>query len=87
MATHKSAVKTHRQELGRRARNRHHRTRLRTEVKRIRLALETGDAEAAQGLLRGTLSLIDHTVKLGAIHHNSAARAKSRLTRAVNKLT
>jgi small subunit ribosomal protein S20 len=86
MATHKSAVKRHRQEDQRRMRNRAHRTRLRSQVKRIRKALSDGDAEAARGLLPATLSLIDHTVKLGALHDNAAARTKSRLTRAVNKL-
>jgi small subunit ribosomal protein S20 len=86
MATHKSAVKKHRQEDQRRMRNRAHRTRLRSQVKRIRKALSDGDAEAARSLLPATLSLIDHTVKLGALHDNAAARSKSRLTRAVNKL-
>ena len=86
MATHKSAVKRHRQEDQRRMRNRAHRTRLRSQVKRIRKALSEGDAETARGLLPATLSLIDHTTKLGALHDNAAARTKSRLTRAVNKL-
>jgi len=67
-------------------RNRAQRTRLRSQVKRIRKALSDGDAEAARGLLTATLSLIDHTAKLGALHDNAAARTKSRLTRAVNKL-
>jgi small subunit ribosomal protein S20 len=86
MATHKSAVKRHRQEEQRRMRNRAHRTRLRSQVKRIRKALSEGDVEAARSLLPATLSLIDHTAKLGAVHDNSAARTKSRLTRAVNRL-
>lgn len=87
MASHKSAIKKHRQELKRRIRNRQHRTRLRTQVKKIREALQAGDAGAAQNLLPGTLFLIDRTVKLGVIHDNAGARTKSRLTRAVNKLT
>ena len=86
MANHKSAVKKFRQDLQRRARNRMHRTRLRSQVKKIRKAVEDGDAETARSLLPGTLSLIDHSAKLGVVHDNAAARTKSRITRAVNKL-
>ena len=86
MANHKSALKSYRQSLKNRARNRAHRTRLRSQVKTIRKALTDGDVETAKSLLPGTLSLIDHTAKLGAIHGNVASRTKSRLARAVNKL-
>ena len=86
MATHKSAIKRHRQEENRRMRNRHHRSKLRSQVKRIRKALQDGDTETAQSLLPSTLSLFDRSAKLGVIHDNAAARSKSRLTRAVNKL-
>ena len=86
MANHKSAEKRIRQDIRRRATNRMHRTRLRTQVKKIRRALDDGDAETARALLSGTLSLIDHSVKLGVVHDNAAARTKSRITRAVNKL-
>ena len=87
MANHKSAVKKIRQDIQRRATNRMHRTRLRSQVKKIRKALEDGDAETARGLLPGTLSLIDHSAKLGVVQDNAAARTKSRITRAVNKLS
>jgi small subunit ribosomal protein S20 len=86
MATHKSALKEHRQSLLRRQRNRYHRARVRTAVKRCRTAIAAGDSEQARNLLPGTLSLLDRTVKLGALHDNAAARTKSRLTRAVNRL-
>ncbi len=66
-------------------RNKHHRTGLRTKIKRIRKAIEAGDVETARGLLAATLSLIDRTAKLGIIHDNAAARTKSRITRAVNR--
>jgi len=86
MATHKSAIKEHRQSLDRRLRNRQHRSRLRGRVKAIRKAIEAGDAETARGLLPSTLALVDHTAKLGVIHDNAAARTKSRITRAVNRV-
>ena len=86
MANHKSATKEHRQSQDHRERNRSRRARLRTEIKRFRQALHEGDADAARTLLPGTLSLIDHTARHGAIHGNMAARTKSRLTRALNRL-
>ena len=85
MANHKSATKEHRQSLKRRARNRDHRSRLRTAVKKFRAALEAGDTETAGGLLPSTLALLDRTAKLGGIHDSAAARTKSRLTRALNR--
>lgn len=85
MATHKSAVKEHRQSEDRRMRNKHHRTGLRTKMKQIRKAIEAGDVETARGMLPETLSMIDRTAKLGVIHDNAAARTKSRITRAVNR--
>ena len=86
MANHKSAIKEHRQSVARRERNRFHRARLRTEIKRFRKMVAAGETEQARSMLPGTLSLIDRTAKHGAIENNAAARTKSRLTRALNRL-
>lgn len=86
MANHKSAIKQHRQDLKRRERNRFHRARLRTALKRCRKAIADGDAETAKGMLGTTLSMLDRISKVGAMHDNAVARTKSRLTRAVNAL-
>lgn len=85
MATHDSAIKRHRQSVKNRDRNRHHRTRLRSQVKKLRRALDGGDLETARGMLSATLKLVDHSAKLGVIHDNAAARTKSRLARAVQR--
>jgi small subunit ribosomal protein S20 len=85
MATHKSAIKQNRQDVKRRAQNRLHKTRVRSAVRNCRTAIAEGDAEKAQSLLTGTLSLLDRTVRAGAMHDNTAARTKSRLQRAVNQ--
>jgi small subunit ribosomal protein S20 len=87
MANHESAVKEHRRSLARRETNRRHRSRLRTAVKRLRQAVDAGDRETAVKLLPETLSIVDHSAKLGALHGNAADRTKSRLTRAVNRLS
>lgn len=87
MASHDSAIKKDRQDVQRRLRNRQHSSRLRSQVKKLRGAIDSGNASAAAGLLTETLSAIDHSAKLGVIHKNAASRSKSRLTRALGKLS
>ena len=86
MANHKSAIKKARQDQIRRLRNRGHRSRMATAVKKFRKAVAAGDVDTARSLLPGTLSILDRSAKLGVLHDNAAARSKSRLTRAFNKL-
>jgi small subunit ribosomal protein S20 len=52
---------------------------LRTEIKKIRLALEESDVETARAMLPGIASLIDRMVKKGIIHGNTGSRYMSRL--------
>ncbi|MDT5270842.1 MAG: small subunit ribosomal protein [Acidobacteriota bacterium] len=85
MPNHKSAEKRMRQNEKRRDINRSNRGRLRTGVKKLRAALESGDTGAAQELLPQTVSLIDKAVQKGVLHRNAAARYKSRLTGHVNE--
>jgi len=80
MPNHKSAEKRVRQNEKRRDINRGNRGRLRTGIKKLRAALEGGDAGSAQTLLPETVSLIDKAVQKGVLHRNAAARYKSRLT-------
>ncbi len=87
MASHKSAMKKHRRDERRRLRNRAHRSRLKTQVKRLRRALDAGDADSARQMLPATVALADQIAKLGVVHPNAAARIKSRLARALNRLT
>ncbi len=72
-----------RQSLKRRARNRSNLSRLKTQVKKLRSALEKADAAAARELLPETVAVIDRASKQGVLHDNAAARYKSRLTRQV----
>ena len=80
MPNHKSAEKRVRQSERRRLINRNNRTKLRGSIKKLRGALEGGDAKVAGGLLPITISEIDKAVRKGALHRNAAARHKSRLT-------
>ncbi|HLM58434.1 MAG TPA: 30S ribosomal protein S20 [Pyrinomonadaceae bacterium] len=85
MPNHKSAEKRMRQNEKRRVINRNNRGRLRTGIKKLRAALDSGDQAAVQALLPETVSLIDKAVQKGALHRNAAARYKSRLTVRVNE--
>ena len=84
MPNHKSAEKRMRQNEKRRVINRNNRGRLRTGVKKLRAALESGDAGSVQTILPETISLIDKAVQKGVLHRNAAARHKSRLTMHAN---
>lgn len=86
MANTKSAEKRHRQNLEQRARNRGHRSRLRTAIKNLRTAMQSGDAAKAREILPQTLSVIDKIAQKGVIHPNAADRYKSRLAKRVATL-
>ncbi len=83
MANIKSAVKRIRTTSRQRERNRALRSRLRSAVRDLRQTVAAGDATAAQEMLPRTLSVVDSIARKGVIHANTAARTKSRLTRAV----
>jgi small subunit ribosomal protein S20 len=86
MANIKSAEKRNRQNAAARERNRAHRSRLRTAIKRLRGAVADGDSEKAAELLPPTLRIIDATAQKKIIHPNTASRYKSRLSTSVNSL-
>ena len=87
MAHSLSAIKRVRQNEKRRVRNRSHRTRLRTQIKKLRQAIDAGNADDAKKLLPDTVSLVDVMVKKGVIHENAGSRYKSRLTRQLAALS
>ena len=64
-----------------RLRNRADRTRLRTQIKKFRQAIDAQNTDEAHKLLPDTISLIDVMVKKGVLHENTGSRYKSRLTR------
>ncbi len=74
-----------RQSERRRQINRSNRTRVRSSVKKLRGALESGNTKTLQALLPETISTIDRAVQKGVLHKNTAARYKSRLTTRANQ--
>ena len=86
MARIKSAVKNIRKSRRRQEVNRSRRSRLRTQLKKMRALIASKDAEGARKALPATLSLLDRSAGKGMLHRNAAARHKSRLSRQVSTL-
>ena len=82
----KSVLKRAQQALRRAEINRANRTRVRTMIKRLRAAISSGDASAADNLLRPTFSAIDRAITKGVLRENTGNRYKSRLSLAYNAL-
>jgi small subunit ribosomal protein S20 len=85
MPNHKSAEKRVRQSEKRRTINRGHRTKVRTYIKKLRSALESGSQQDVAQILPEAMSVIDKSVQKGVLHANAAARYKSRLTVKANQ--
>ncbi|HWP00249.1 MAG TPA: 30S ribosomal protein S20 [Methylococcus sp.] len=86
MANIASAKKRARQAEQRRAHNAALRSRLRTYIKKVILAVDSGDLARAQQAFREAVPIIDSSVNKGLIHRNKAARSKSRLNARVKAL-
>jgi small subunit ribosomal protein S20 len=84
---HKSAVKANKQTIKRTEHNRELRSKLRTGLKAIRAAIDTGDTKTAQDALSKTFSLIDKMSAKKIIHDNAAGRYKSRISKSLTKKT
>jgi small subunit ribosomal protein S20 len=83
MPNTRSAAKQLRQARVRALRNRRARSRLRTTIRKVRDALETGNREAAVTAFQAAVAIIDKTASKGIIHSRAAARYKSRLAHQV----
>ena len=84
MPNNPAAEKRMRQEQKRRLHNRMVKSIVRTNVTKARQALASGvESEAA---VRAAISELDRAAKKGVIHHNNAARRKSRLMKQLNAL-
>lgn len=79
-----SAKKRVRQNAKRRAVNRWRKSRFREAIKQYNETILHGKFEDAQTQLRGLYKLLDQVADTNAIHKNTAARYKSRLTAKLN---
>ena len=62
------------------------RSRIATASKKVRLAVEKGDAELAASELKVAIKLIDKSVTAGVYKRNTAGRKKASLSKLVNSL-
>lgn len=75
-----SAKKRLRQNEKLRAHNRTMRSRMRTQIRRVREAVAAGDNETAQAEFRIAAKRLDQAASKNLIHKNKASRSKSRLS-------
>jgi len=86
MANIKSQIKRNRQNAKRAEKNKAVRTALKTSTKKVRTAVADGDAEVATAQALETARALDKAASKGIVHKRTAARRKSRLTKAANKV-
>jgi len=86
MPHHKSAEKRLRQTEKRTATNRSRLSRVRTFVKNVESAIETGDKNAAQSAFRLAEPELHRATTKGVMHRNTVARKLSRLAARINAL-
>ncbi|MEJ2478668.1 MAG: 30S ribosomal protein S20 [Acidihalobacter sp.] len=79
MANITSAKKRARQAVVRREHNMMLTSRMRTAVKKVLKAIQSGDKAVAEQAYRTAMPVVDSSVNKGLIHRNKAARHKSRL--------
>lgn len=79
MANSPQARKRARQAEKRRSHNASLRSLVRTNIKRVVAAIQSGDAERAREAYNKAVPVIDRMADKGIIHKNKAARHKSRL--------
>ena len=87
MANHKSSKKRIIRNANRAVINGARMSRIRTFVKKVELAIESGDAVAARDALRSAQPELQRGVTRGVLHKNTASRKVSRLNARIKGLT
>ncbi len=86
MANIASAKKRAKQADRRNKQNSSHRSRMRTNLKKVLTAIEAKDKKAAAEAFKVAVPLLDRAANNGLIHKNKAARHKSKLNAQINAL-
>ena len=87
MANTKSAEKAAHQALKRRVNNVAARSKLRTAIRDVTLAISSGTKTDAQEQYNAAVPVIDSMVNKNQIHRNKAARHKSRLAQRIRSMS
>lgn len=86
MANIKSAQKRARQADKTRLLKMGQRSKMRTHIKAVLVAVEKGDKDAAAAAYKAAVPVIDSMISKGVVNKNKAARHKSRLNKMVKAL-
>ncbi len=86
MANSASAKKRARQAEIHRSRNVGDRAMMRTYIKKVYYAIDTGDKTSAEIAYKEAVPVIDHAAGKGLIHANKAARHKSRMNNNIRSM-
>ncbi|MGZ4173866.1 MAG: 30S ribosomal protein S20 [Solirubrobacteraceae bacterium] len=86
MANIKSQIKRNRSNAKRAERNKSVRTALKTSTKKVHASIAEGDADLAKTRALETARALDKAASKGIVHKRTAARRKSRLAKAANKV-
>ncbi len=87
MANSPQARKRAKQNSVRRLLNHSQRSAVRTAVKKLDAAIDSGDQTAAKSAYQTSVSMIDKATLKGLHHKNRAARLKSRLNKRVKAMS
>jgi len=82
----KSAIKKANQSEGKRVRNAHVKSTMKTQIKKAITAIETSDKDNTGGLLKNSIASINKAASKNVIHKNNAARKVSRLSKKAHKV-
>ena len=86
MAHHQSAKKRIRRNAKRAAFNRTRVSRIRTYLKKVELAISSGDKESAQAAIKSAQPEMHRGVVKGVLHRNTVARKLSRLNARIKSM-
>lgn len=86
MANIKSAKKRIKVAAKKQLRNRSIKSALKTSLKKFYAVVDSGDKAAAEAMLPAMTAVVDKAAAKGILHKNAAARKKSQLAVAVNKM-
>ena len=87
MANSRQAKKRAHQGERRRQHNATLRSRMRTFIKKVVKAIESGDRKSAESAYKDVVPLIDSSANKNIIHANKAARHKSRLNARIRAMS
>ena len=86
MANHASALKRYRQSLKKRAQNQTNRHKLKTQMKKLKVAIASGKKDEAAKALKAAAPVLARNAQKGVLHKKTASRKVSRLSARVKAM-